>query len=730
MATPDPRQPSESGHADVGGEPHVHNEMSAPEVGTAVQVGVVRGGLHIHLSDRRDPPTDRAAPPAEAADRLAQAVRSQWRREEGRRRVWEPSPLPVRWRLAPRGVTDHAADTQTGTAVTTGRLDDVVRVYRRLPYGRLVVLGRPGSGKTVLTLRLVLDLLAARADTDPVPVVFSLGSWDPTEVELEDWLIDRLVRDYAGLDATGPDRKSLAAALVETGRVLPVLDGFDEIADGLHHAALDELNATAMPLVLTSRTGQYEAAAAKTRPLVGAAGIELLDLSPDDLADHLSHTARKDTWTPVLDELRADPRTDAGDAVAAALSTPLMVSLARGMYGTSPGRDPAELLDPSRFGSPEAIEAHLLADYTLAVYRRPAHDGHRRRWEPEDAERWLGYLARHLTELGTPDLDWWRVGETLGRRTRVLAVVLVSGLVIGLVEAVAEAVRIGVGPAEGLALALVAGLLIGPLAGSTFGVVNWAVGRYLPAALEPSRVRVRIPPVAGATLAKSTSRLWWGLVIGLVFGVVFAVVRKFPLGMAGFEDGFANWTLLVLFDAVVFGPLFALGGGITMVLTTWLETPLDTRSAVSPLDLLARSRANTAFRVLVVVPVLGLVIGVGSGLAFGLTRVLLTGTGFDVRWDAASGISIGLVAGLGCGIGYALSATAWGRWMTLARVWLPLTGRLPWAVTAFLDDAHRRGVLRQSGAAYQFRHARLQEHLDRTYRVTREGIRPDRRGGG
>ncbi|ROP34847.1 hypothetical protein [Saccharothrix texasensis] len=176
--------------------------------------------------------------------------------------MWEPSPLPVRWRLASGGSTDRAAGGSTDRALdvhdagpgttgdavaATGRLDDVVRVYRRLRFGRLVVLGRPGSGKTVLTLRLVLGLLDTRADRDPVPVVFSLGSWDPTGIEFEDWLIDRLVRDYAGLDATGPDGKSLAAALVEAGRVPPVLDGFDEIADGLHHAALDELNATATP---------------------------------------------------------------------------------------------------------------------------------------------------------------------------------------------------------------------------------------------------------------------------------------------------------------------------------------------------------------------------------------------------------------------------------------------------------------------------------------------------
>jgi GTPase SAR1 family protein len=38
-----------------------------------------------------------------------------------------------------------------------------------VPTGRLVVLGEPGAGKTILMGRLVLDLLARRADGGPVP---------------------------------------------------------------------------------------------------------------------------------------------------------------------------------------------------------------------------------------------------------------------------------------------------------------------------------------------------------------------------------------------------------------------------------------------------------------------------------------------------------------------------------------------------------------------------------
>ena len=33
------------------------------------------------------------------------------------------------------------------------------------------------------------------------------------------------------------------------------------------------------------------------------------------------------------------------------------------------------------------------------------------------------------------------------------------------------------------------------------------------------------------------------------------------------------------------------------------------------------------------------------------------------------------------------------------------------ALVGFLDDAHKRGVLRQAGAAYQFRHIDLQHRL-------------------
>ncbi|MEV6350998.1 hypothetical protein AB0M08_47310, partial [Actinoplanes sp. NPDC051851] len=56
-------------------------------------------------------------------------------------------------------------------------------------------------------------------------------------------------------------------------------------------------------------------------------------------------------------------------------------------------------------------------------------------------------------------------------------------------------------------------------------------------------------------------------------------------------------------------------------------------------------------------------------------------------------------------------------WWTNTLISLPhvLTGRLPGQLPAFLDDAHRLGLLRTVGTTvYQFRHADFQDHLART----------------
>jgi hypothetical protein len=324
------------------------------------------------------PPTERLDAQLERATTdLATAILVQWRAEEQRRRINDPFALPVRWRRAPENLVDHWANIRAtcvgnpdpGPLAADGRIDQILDIYRRIPSQRLVVLGRAGAGKTVLALRLVLDLLTSRTPGDPVPFVVAIGSWNPRS-PLRDWLVTRLSHDHPGLTERTPAGQTLADVLFDTGRVLPILDGFDEIADSLHASALEALNATSTPLLLTSRLEEYAAAVKEIDVLTAAAVVILDDLTLEDLAGYLPRTTRKTItsdgevatpWHGVLAHLTRQPADTASANLIAVLSTPLMLSLARAIYSEGRGRrDPAELLDPERFPTYAALESHLL----------------------------------------------------------------------------------------------------------------------------------------------------------------------------------------------------------------------------------------------------------------------------------------------------------------------------------------------------------------------------------
>lgn len=653
----------------------------------------------------------------EAADQLRQVLRAHWQREEEQRRIHDPFPLQVRFTSLPEGLID-----QSGQAVRSGSLDDVADHYRGVPSGRLVVLGRAGSGKTVLTMRFALDFLRTRAPGDPVPVVFSLGSWDPTSSVLRDWLIEQLLRDYPGLVATAPNGSTLAAALVETGHILPVLDGFDEIASGLHRVALDGLNATTLPLVLTSRPDEYEKAASTTA-LARASGIELADLTPSDLVDYLPRTTPGSggSWAPVLDELSERPHELAGSNLGAVLSTPLMVGLARTVYSDAPGRDPADLLDTARFPTPEAVEDHLLDRFVPTVYRALPTANPLLDWDPDLAQRWLSFLARHMDRLGTSDIAWWQLGNSLGRRTRILSVAFACWCATAAIVFLTYA-TIYLSSGQGLAslgLALGDGLLIGPEVGLAFGLAYGVMIVYRGVEFQPSRMRLRLPgrrrSTGGRSLRGAGVRLRAGVLTGSAIALSYAPAYTVSQAVHnGFPPGLDVMIRMTLVNTFIYCLLFGLVTGPLFVLAYALEAPVDIGSATSPSAMLAADRATVLRSVLLLTPILMLAIAFGGEL---LVVVFQSSLG-PLRW-LPDGYRIALLSGLVGAAAYTLTFTAWGQWLLLTRVYLPLTGRLPWPVLAFLDDAYQRGVLRRAGAVYQFRHARLQEHLSDPARAQR-----------
>ncbi|GAB4002865.1 hypothetical protein GCM10029992_42380 [Glycomyces albus] len=377
--------------------------------------------------------------------------------------------------------------------------------------------------------------------------------------------------------------------------------------------------------------------------------------------------------------------------------------MARTVYSDTPDAHPSELLDTDRFSDAETIERHLLGSFVPTVYRpRPGS----RRYEPDQVRSWLGYLARHLKRLDSHDLAWWQFGDSMLRRTRMLVTVLTVGLAFGLSDMVVEGLIAG----EARRLQLVYGVLFGLMIGTIISLVQeFAVGsrRQL---LEPSRIQMRIRDRGPRRRRYAARRFRTGLVSGLVGGLGYGILNG-TLDAVVHDIDPGQSLVNGAFDAVVFGLVFAFATGLAFGLLGLCEEPPDIESVGSPEDLIRVNRTTVVIQVSLFATSFGIILPSSVWAAGEFLRRFPPVSGVNLDWDPHYGLSLGLIGGIGGGIVYALSMTAWGQWLVFGRVWLPLTGRLPWAVSTFLEDAYDRGVLRRAGVVYQFRHERLQDHL-------------------
>lgn len=545
----------------VGGEHGEEAQYDGPAfVVSVVGVMVSVVALLVDVLRRTDTPPELGAALRQTADALAEAVRVQWAQEARLRRLQDPKPLNVRWRWADRLLADDTrniwCDRPVPEHLPGGNcLASIATAFEEVPSRRMVVLGSPGSGKSVLAVCCTLDLLKQRTSGTAVPVIFPLAAWDPGTTSLRVWLRERLVAEYRPLAAT-TDGTSLAGALLDAGLITPVLDGFDELPPALYGTAMRRLNAElddGMPVLVTSRTTSWHSTVECSDVLTGAEVLELLPLEFAEATSYLERTARPlagprdrrtTVWTPVLAALREESRPLAADALRQILTNPLMVALARTVYGDV-SRDPRELLDESRFGTVAGIEEHLLDAFVPAAFGGEGGEGDDSRWRAADARRWLAWLALELERRDSKRLAWWELYLCVPRVLRLAAPALLAQAITFVLAAPILLSSVGgdvfvFDDKPSLAANLV-GNLVG-FAGGLALLLPVSVARREGGTALPRQLTVCMATAAVATLG-------YGLNGGSVqFGLEFGTVT----------DG---W-VAELFGGAVFGVLIALYFGV------------------------------------------------------------------------------------------------------------------------------------------------------------------------
>jgi hypothetical protein len=349
--------------------------------------------------------------------------------------------------------------------------------------------------------------------------------------------------------------------------------------------------------------------------------------------------------------------------VSQALTTPLMVSLARAIYDPRPGESASNLPDPGELCSPAladraAVESLLFGAFVPAAYR----DDSAGRWELQEVQRWLVFLASYLERtIGTPDLAWWQLPQAIPRFVGAIGSMALVAVVA--VAGTALAALAGRSTAEGVAAA---------------GAIAVA-GAALPAALGYKRAP---SPLRGVNWRRPYPVDYlFAVAAGIVTGALVSA-GVLLRSEAGIGSGVAAGALVTIV-AFVYG---------------WSDlqkgAPLEMGSATSPRIVLVQDRAAAVL--------VGGARWAGPALVAGAVALARIG----VVNAAVTVIAVWVIFAVWVG----LVRAAWPTY-EVARLWLAVRHQLPWQLMGFLADAHRRGVLRQAGAVYQFRHIELQHRL-------------------
>ncbi|HSK80990.1 MAG TPA: SEFIR domain-containing protein [Thermoanaerobaculia bacterium] len=609
----------------------------------------------------------------------------------------------------------------------------------------LLILGAPGSGKTIALLELAREA-AARAERnpgEPVPVVFNLSTWAERQAPLIAWLTDELALKYQ-------IPRRIGRRWLETDGLLLLLDGLDEVPEARRVACVAAINRFREEQGLTGlavacRLGDYETLGKK---LLLSASMILGSLESEQVEAALTHGG------PGLASLQKVLLED--DGLRELARSPLLLAVMRRAYQDLPAE---ELLDP-RWSEPAARRQHLFNRYVDRMLLRRGGE------LPYPRERFLGWLAQLACGMKQRNQSIFLLEEIqpgwLERRRDLILYTLVATIVPWL-PLVAGLIFIG---AHGLGAVIVLCLLIvGMVDGVAQAVLrsremtSWHL-RILRASL----IFLGVTVVCFSTLPATSSlrtKLFYSLIAGFWSAASGLASRAWNAEsrIRPFESVTWSWRHVIRNLTSVFSPawlvfmmflgnivlamfvvesltlvdeLGAEGSPIVEVLENW--------PAVALLIVFALSGFSGAAKKSRSYPNQGIWLSGKHGLVFGFAGavvsfipilfMILESEAYAVGGDVLEQVSrtalrasLSVLASWHYGLAYAVFSCSIGCCLGLLnggldfmrhfllRPFLSLGGRFPLNIVRFLDFSADRILLYKVGGGYVFIHRLLLEHF-------------------
>jgi len=517
--------------------------------------------------------------------------------------------------------------------------------------GRLLILGKPGAGKTTMLLELA-KVLIQRAEEDlsePIPILLSLASWKDDRQSIADWIVAALSSGKYG--KVRPDR---VKQWLKDGEVIPLLDGLDELAASRQEICVKKLNEFVQsgnlccPLVVCSRVEEYQSYSTE---LLLKTSIELQPLTTQQVQDYLRRTGNNRLWDGIRDNRE-------------------LIELAQTPFLLNIMVISCEKISLDKWQKCDSIEEknnYLLSVYTEVMLGRE----YNKKYPNNDkTKHWLNWLTRNLIKKNDAKFcpkdmepNWLnnKKHKQLYRICVGLSAELIYVLIVGLIGGVIFGLNFGLfirlnvelirGLMEGIDIWLgedswLAGVLVGVSFGLLFGLI---LGLIL--GLDSSKIET--PKTPNQERWKSLQNavigeMCFGLIVGLIVGLIIELIKGLVVG------GIEGLSVIESID-IFFYPVAVLWNGSMSV---------------------------------------GLIIGAIAGLTVGLIRgleslAIETNTSQNQgRWkslqnavteDLSFGLTVGAIGGLIIGI---VVTPILGQFITLGLT--PFIGLLVWLIIGLI----------------------------------------------